>query len=182
MPEPSTPEPGDLDKESRQTKQQQSPIIGWRRRRSRRVSNSERSQSERSPITRDSELNESDGLPDRYTAQQVEYNYSGPLPDPMMLRAYQELYPTAAEQLFEQSRQETEHRMRMEEREFEANRSALFRGQWMAFILGTGCLTVLALVSNGGWAVGVALGSITILAGLLITSHLRRNGSIEEPD
>ena len=46
----------------------------------------------------------------------------------------------------------------------------------MAFILGAGCLAValvLVLTGNGGWAAGVALGPIAILAGTFITNRLK---------
>lgn len=132
--------------------------------------------SEQSPTIDDQDTGDTSDLTGGYAAQQVELSYSGPLPDPMTMRAYQAVYSKAAQQMFEQFNQETEHRIKMADREFEADRLARIRGQWMAFILGAGCLAValvLVLTGNGGWAAGVALGPIAILAGTFITNRLK---------
>lgn len=75
--------------------------------------------SEQSPTIDDQDTGETSDLTGGYAARQVELSYSGPLPDPMTMRAYQALYPKAAQQMFEQFNKETEHRIKMTDREFE---------------------------------------------------------------
>lgn len=142
------------------------------------------SRSERSP-----DIGNAD---DDKTANLISYterieSYSGPLPNPAMLRDYEELYPKATELLFDQFFKVTEHNMLMEtnereaiDKDREAARQVLFRGQLIAAILGLGCMAVaiiLAFNGNEAWAAGVALSSITILAGKFITSHLIKRES-----
>ena len=138
----------------------------------------QQSESERSPIVRHPDSDDYADPPDSYSTQQIQYSYRGPVPDPITLRAYQELYPKAAEQVFDLHNRQAEHRMELDREELRAT----FRGQWMAFCLGIGGLVValvLALNDNGGWATGMALGSTAILAGLFITSRLNQDRSTD---
>lgn len=144
----------------------------------------QRSESEESPI-RDTDADESAKL---ISYERFE-SYSGPLPDSATLRDYQSLYPQAAELLFTQLAKVTDHNMSMEvrerdsiEKDREVDRRALLVGQKIAALLGLGCIAValiLALNGEAAWSAGVALSSITILAGKFIASHFgKREKSI----
>lgn len=139
----------------------------------------QRSESEQSPIG-NTDADESAKL---ISYERFE-SYSGPLPDPATLRDYQSLYPQAVELLFTQFAKVTDHNMSMEERERdslekdrEVDRRALLAGQKIAALLGLGCIAValiLALNGEAAWSAGVALSSITVLAGKFIASHFSK--------
>ena len=78
------------------------------------------------------------------TAKTAEFyasmRWSGPLPSPDILREYETIYPGAIQQLFNQHREQVDHRIQMEREVVQASSKALLRGQWMAYTLVLGAL------------------------------------------
>lgn len=101
--------------------------------------------------------------------------FSGPLPPPGILKAYDEILEGGADRIFEQWERETAHRHALEERAVDAYFAGLTRAQWMAFIvilvIGVGGLVIVAL---GHPLVGLA-GFFLALA-TVVASFFRRGG------
>lgn len=94
-----------------------------------------------------------------------EVQYSGPIPDPELLRAYEEISPGLAERIFQMAREEQAHHFRMEERKLRATT----RGQYTAFI------AVLMLIAAG---VACALTDHHVVAGTIFTTTIIGTASV----
>lgn len=101
--------------------------------------------------------------------------FSGPLPPPDYLRAYDDVLPGLAAQIVEQAAGQTHHRQTLERKVVEANIRAQERGQWFAFLLGVvGLIGSFVLVSIGRSIEGMA-GVVTSIAALAgVAAYFRR--------
>jgi len=106
--------------------------------------------------------------------------FSGPLPPPDILRAYDEVVERGAERIVSQWERETKHRHSLESRQLDAFISGRTRAQWMAFAviftLGVGGLCLVAL---GHSLLGVA-GFLTALAAVAASFFRGRRSSENE--
>jgi len=101
--------------------------------------------------------------------------FSGPLPPPDYLKAYDEVSPGLAADIVEQSVSQTRHRQGLESKVVDANIQAQRRGQWFAFLLGlVGLVGSFVLVGIGRSIEGMAaaITSIAALAG--VAAYFRR--------
>jgi uncharacterized membrane protein len=75
--------------------------------------------------------------------------FSGPLPPPEILRAYDDVVEGGANRIFDQWERETLHRQSLEQKVLDAYVSGFSRAQWMAFVvilvIGVGGLVIVAL-------------------------------------
>lgn len=75
--------------------------------------------------------------------------FSGPLPPPEILRAYDDVVEGGAGRIFDQWERETKHRQSLETKALNAYVAGITRAQWMAFIvifsIGIGGLVIVAL-------------------------------------
>jgi len=84
----------------------------------------------------------------------------GPLPSPEILAQYETLYPGAAKQIFDQFKDQSNHRMALENKVINSNISNSRLGQWMGFTI---CMT--ALIGGGILAIfGIKVEGIIIAA------------------
>lgn len=89
----------------------------------------------------------------------------GPLPTPEDLAKYEQLYPGAAKQIFDQFKDQSTHRMALENRVINSNISNSRLGQWMGFSI---CMT--ALIGGGVLAIfGIKIEGIIIAAAGLVS-------------
>ena len=101
--------------------------------------------------------------------------YSGPIPSPRMLQEYEQLYPGAAKDIFEQFKKQTDHRISVENRVIDSNIKNERRGSWFAFIITmTAIVGGIALTFSGmdGAGVIVASGGLASLVAVFITGKL----------
>lgn len=118
--------------------------------------------------------------------------FSGPLPPPAALEAYDRLVPGAAKQMHEVAVQQARHAMRMEELALEASiadrkaQLALFsRGQILTFLLTLVVIAVgAAAILTGYDAAGatVITGTVASLVLAFLWGRRARNGGAEIPD
>lgn len=91
--------------------------------------------------------------------------FSGPLPPPDILQAYEEIVPGSAKMIFDCFQKQSDHRIKLEDY---AVRSQIFQsglGQVFGFILSAGCVGASIYVSYLGFVeLGVTLGGITVVA------------------
>ncbi|MFP3941314.1 MAG: DUF2335 domain-containing protein [Thermoanaerobaculia bacterium] len=86
--------------------------------------------------------------------------FSGPLPPPEVLSAYQEALPGSAERIIQMAEEQGTHRRQMESRELAAQIKSQTRGQYLA--------SIVALLVSGGGIYLLAMGqSVTGLVALL---------------
>lgn len=101
--------------------------------------------------------------------------FSGPLPPPEILRAYDEVVDGGANRIFDQWEAETRHRHGLQARMADAYNAGLSRAQWMAFavimVIGVGGLIIVAF---GHPLVGFA-GFFLALA-TVVASFFRQHG------
>ncbi len=75
--------------------------------------------------------------------------FSGPLPPPEILRAYDNVIEGGASRIFDQWEAETQHRHGLQDRVADAYIAGMARAQWMAFgvimVIGVGGLVIVAL-------------------------------------
>lgn len=62
-------------------------------------------------------------------------SFSGPLPPPEVLAAYEEALPGSAERIIRMAEEQGSHRREMEKQEITANIKSQTRGQYLAFVL-----------------------------------------------
>ena len=105
--------------------------------------------------------------------------WRGPLPNPTVLRGFEEVLPGAAERLFDLYETQSQHRMGLERDTAQTARKVHLRGQWMAYTLSLA--GVLGYVSQqiwgrGGaaWATGVVIVPIVGLPAVLSAVHWLR--------
>lgn len=93
--------------------------------------------------------------------------YSGPLPPPGMLEAYNKAVPNAAERILKSFEKQQEHRMQLEENMMDKNFDAAKRGQYMGLSISIAGLLIAGAVGIFGSALAGSLIGITLLAGLV---------------
>jgi uncharacterized membrane protein len=105
--------------------------------------------------------------------------FSGPLPPPEILQAYDEVVEGGANRIIDQWERETKHRHSLERKALDAYVAGMTRAQWMAFIvifsIGVGGLVIVAL---GHALVGVA-GFLLALAAAAATFFRGRDAESE---
>lgn len=95
----------------------------------------------------------------------VTKHYSGPVPSPEMLKAYEEVLPGCAERLVSVFEQQTKHRMNIENQIVPHEIKQAGRGQNYGFILALAFLIVSgALIALGHEVAGTVLGTVDLVA------------------
>lgn len=103
---------------------------------------------------------------------QVDEVFEGPLPHPAVMRGWEELYPGASRQLFEEMKAESEHRRKMES-EFLATQERLFnkanKRSWGGLASGWSIavaflIASVVLILNGHAVAGTILGTVDLVA------------------
>lgn len=97
---------------------------------------------------------------------QASYEVAGPMPSPRVMAGYVELYPGAAEQLFEQFRDEQRHRHQWENRAITETAGERRRRDRCAYaIAGAGLLSAAYIASLGAHTVAAVLVGAIVLGG-----------------
>lgn len=96
--------------------------------------------------------------------QVVGISWSGPLPDPAILAAYERLLPGSAQRIFDRSDMQSDHRMKLELTVVEGAERRANRGQWMALAI---ALVGLA-VTGGAFYTGHEVGGSIVGGGVLV--------------
>lgn len=91
--------------------------------------------------------------------------YSGPIPDPEQLQAYENVHPGLAARIFQMAKDEQEHRFLIERRKT----CAIARGQYTAL------LVVILLIAAG---VTCALCGHQVVAGTIFTTTIIGSASV----
>ncbi len=115
--------------------------------------------------------NENDGQEVVRLEQQVSF-YSGPLPPPEMMRAYEDIHPGSADRILTLVEQE------QKQRAFYENRGLIF-----GFVAAICLIALSAYVVSLGFAwqsVGVVIGSIAGTAGTFVYSNRARRQELRE--
>jgi uncharacterized membrane protein len=104
---------------------------------------------------------------------EASFTWSGPLPPPESVRAYEALVPGSAQLILNCFKEEIDHRRQLEQKAIDAEiadnaaeRKEAFRGQVFGFIialLGLGLAAALGLLTGEPW-VGGAIGGTTIVS------------------
>lgn len=103
--------------------------------------------------------------------------WSGPMPPPDVLKAYEEIYPGAAQQLFDLHEKQAHHRMMIEREAAPVSHKARLRGQWMSFGLALCALAMTwILTASDQGVLGIVLTGLvilptTLLGGILMTGR-----------
>ena len=94
-------------------------------------------------------------------------SWSGPLPSPAHLQAYEEVYPGLAEEIVQMAKQQAGHRQEMEKTDLVGGQWSALRGQVFGFTIGmTAIVGTVWLISTGHPAYGVT-GLLAAIAGLV---------------
>ena len=108
--------------------------------------------------------------------------FSGPLPPPEILQAYDEVVDGGATRIVDQWERETKHRHALESKALDAYVAGMTRAQWMAFVvilaIGIGGLVIVAL----GHALAGFAGFFLALAAAAATFFRDRDGDTAEGD
>lgn len=91
----------------------------------------------------------------------AEHSYSGPLPQPADLQAYELVLPGAAERIMKQFEDQGAHRRELEQVVVRGSERRGDLGQWLAFVLMLsgvvgGCIVALAGEAKAGAGIGAA--------------------------
>ncbi len=109
--------------------------------------------------------------------------YRAPVPPPETLQGYEQIVPDSAKQIMDQAREQTAHRMRLEEKAVDAGIDNSKRGQWFGFIIAMAVVGVGALaVFTGAGLIGLGL-ILPGLAGLVavfVYSQRQQQQQLEE--
>ncbi|HEX8689272.1 MAG TPA: DUF2335 domain-containing protein [Solirubrobacterales bacterium] len=107
----------------------------------------------------------------------VAAQFSGPVPPPEILRAYDDVVDNGAERIISQWEGETRHRQTLESQRLDAFISSTMRAQWMAFgvilIVGAGGLVLVALGHSLAGFAGFFLALASVVASLFPGSRNR---------
>lgn len=113
---------------------------------------------------------------------QAQMSYSGPLPVPDMLAAYDEVVPGAARRMIESWERQTQHRHSLERQMVASNITNRSRGQIMAFVIAmTAIVGGIVLVALNKKVAGLAtiFVPLSTIAGVFVYSQYRAR-SIED--
>jgi uncharacterized membrane protein len=97
--------------------------------------------------------------------------WSGPIPDPATLAAYERLLPGSAQRIFDRFEMQSDHRMKLETAVIENAERRANRGQWMALTIALAGLALSGVGFFSGHEVGASLvgaGVLADLAGIFI--------------
>jgi Predicted membrane protein len=96
---------------------------------------------------------------------QVSHSYSGPIPSPEVLAAYEAISPGAAQKIIEMAQNQSTHRIKLEEIVVVSREKQSQRGQYFAFIL-TLALIACAVYALyiGAYKIASIIISITVIA------------------
>ena len=103
-----------------------------------------------------------------------EVAFSGPLPPPEMLTAYERALPTSAERILKMAELEQAHMHALERSDMDARTRMAQRGQVLAFALGISGTVggiILAFFDKSIAGFGVFFTSLATLAGVYIYGH-----------
>ena len=97
--------------------------------------------------------------------------YTGPLPHPKHLDAYERIMPGAAQRIFDAFDQQRAHRQALEKTAVDANVASEKRGMWLGFVLaGAFLVAAVYLITQGFGVAGLAIigGEMASLAGAFV--------------
>ncbi len=111
--------------------------------------------------------------------------YSGPLPSPDVLNAYNAVYPGAAELIFDSFRKQTDHRIDIEKKQIEIDKQQLdtyksifIRGQYFGLVVALcwGAGAIYVTISGYPW-VGTVLGgtAATSIVSIFVVGHIKNS-------
>ena len=104
-------------------------------------------------------------------------SYSGPIPPPEMLAAYERALSGSAERIITMAEGEQKHRHQLESADFTTRATLIRRGQAFAFIMGISGIIggiVLALFDKSLAGFGVFFTSLATLAGIYFYGHRQK--------
>lgn len=109
--------------------------------------------------------------------------YRAPVPPPETLQGYEHIVSGSAKQIMNQAREQTAHRMRLEEKVVDAGIDNSKRGQWFGFIIAMAVVGVgaLAVVTGAGLiGLGLILPGLAGLVAVFVYSQRQQQQQIEE--
>lgn len=92
-------------------------------------------------------------------------SYSGPLPPPQVLAAYEDVLPGGARRIFERFEVQSDHRIDIEMRVVDSGNAAQTRAQWLAFFLLLSLIGLAAYAASLGQSVAAVLIAPSTLTG-----------------
>jgi uncharacterized membrane protein len=105
---------------------------------------------------------------DGQSLEYAEHSYSGPLPAPADLQAYELVVPGAAERIISAFERQSEHRHDLEQRVIDGSESRSGIGQWLAFIvLMTGVIGGCIVAATGEPVAGGTIAGVAFTGGVL---------------
>jgi uncharacterized membrane protein len=119
-----------------------------------------------------------------FSSTQLELR-AGPLPDPAILREYDELVPGAADRIISMAEQQSEHRRRLEAMVVRAGIRRAYAGATFGLILGMTSIgggIYLAATGHDLTGFGLVITAVAGLAGVFIHSRYRGRQELVEKD
>ena len=121
----------------------------------------------------------------KLTVAQSQSFFSGPIPQPLMLKQYEEILPGSAERIFAMAEKEAEHIRLMDAAVLDAQKGDNRRGQWLAFGVCTlmAAVGITALILNHPVTASIVCGStLTGLVAVFITGRTGTNKQDENKE
>ena len=109
--------------------------------------------------------------------------YRAPVPPPQTLEGYERIVEGAAKQILDQARDQTNHRMGLENRALDASIANSKRGQWFGFIIALAVVGVGAgavLTGAGAIGLGLILPGLAALVGVFVYSQRQQQQQLQE--
>ena len=109
--------------------------------------------------------------------------YRAPVPPPSTLQGYEDIVKGSAKQILDQSRDQTDHRMGLENRALDASISNAKRGQVFGFVIALAVIGVGAIaIFTGAGAVGLGLilPGLAALVGVFVYSQRQQGQQLQE--
>jgi uncharacterized membrane protein len=109
--------------------------------------------------------------------------FSGPLPPPDALRAYNDILPGAAERIFQMAEKQSDHRQQLENRVATAQIGQSNRGQLYALIIAIAFLigsVICAVTGHEAAASVLGGGTVVSLAGAFIAGRVQQRVNLAE--
>lgn len=116
-------------------------------------------------------------------AQKMESQYSGPIPPPGFMKAYEDAFPGSADRILTMAEEDSKHSREMEKLFLTAAIKQSMRGQWFAFIIGmTGILAGFTLIYLNKPTEGLVsiIGAIGILAAVYWDQNKKKGKEKEQ--